>query len=159
MTVKDIIKLLVENKGWYLVRLRGSHRQFKLRNHKKRVTINCKMEKVIHESTVDHILKHCFDTDSIVVKNNYKITIEKSPNCYSIRCDDLPGCVAVGDTIKETKELMMDSVRLHLEGLKQDGIICPDPSEASALFKLEEEDTVTTKDLSPEWLLCENQVF
>jgi len=42
MRVREMIKFLVENKGWYLVRVCGCHRQFKLRSKKSRLTINNK---------------------------------------------------------------------------------------------------------------------
>ena len=136
MKVREVIKFLVENNGWYLVRICGSHRQFKLRQNKSRVTINCRMDKDLPEGALYYSLKHCFDSQDAVGKDHYEIIIEQSPNCYSAYCPDLPGCVAVGDTIEETKELMMDSVRIHLEGLRQDGVIFSDPGETSAFFEL-----------------------
>jgi predicted RNase H-like HicB family nuclease/predicted RNA binding protein YcfA (HicA-like mRNA interferase family) len=136
MKVREVIKFLVENNGWYLVRICGSHRQFKLRSKKSRLTINCKMDKELPEGALYYSLKHCFDSQEVIHKEHYEITIEQSNDCYSAYCPDLPGCVAVGDTLEETKELMLDSVRLHLEGLKQDGVLVSEPGSTSAFFEI-----------------------
>ena len=136
MTVREVIKFLVENNGWYLVRICGSHRQFKLRSKKSRLTINCKMDKDLPEGALFYSLKQCLESQRIINKEHYEITIEQSGNCFSAYCPDLPGCVAVGDTLEETKELMLDSVRLHLEGLRQDGVLVAEPGNTSAFFEI-----------------------
>jgi predicted RNase H-like HicB family nuclease len=38
---------------------------------------------------------------------------------------DLPGCVAVGETLEEVKQLIAEAVIFHLEGLKEDGLTVP----------------------------------
>ena len=136
MKVREVIKFLVENNGWYLVRISGSHRQFKLRSKRSRLTINCKMDKELPEGALFYSLKHCFDHEEVTQKDHYEITIEQSHNCFSAYCPDLPGCVAVGDTLEETKELMLDSLRLHLEGLRQDGVLVAEPVNTSAFFEI-----------------------
>ena len=136
MKVREVIKFLVENNGWYLVRICGSHRQFKLRSKKQRVTLNCMMDKILPEGALYYSLKHCFGTETITERDHYEITVEKSQNCYSAYCPDLPGCVAVGNTLDETKELMLSSVRIHLEGLRQDGIIQKEPDSTSTFFDI-----------------------
>jgi predicted RNase H-like HicB family nuclease/predicted RNA binding protein YcfA (HicA-like mRNA interferase family) len=138
MRVREMIKFLVENKGWYLVRICGCHRQFKLRSKKSRLTINCRMDKEIGEGALYHSINQCFDAEEIISKDQYEITIEESSNCYSAYCLDLPGCVVVGDTVEETKELMIGAVKLHLEGLKQEGLVVPDPGNAATYFELKQ---------------------
>ena len=66
----------------------------------------------------------------------YLVVYEKGSRSYGAYVPDLPGCVAVGDTLEETKELMLGSVRLHLEGLKQDGVLVSDPGNTSAFFEI-----------------------
>src|SRR3990172_8323978 len=90
MKVREVIKFLVENNGWYLVRICGSHRQFKLRSKKSRLTINCKMDKGLPEGALYYSLKHCFDSQEVIQKEHYEITIEQSNDCYSAYCPDLP---------------------------------------------------------------------
>ena len=136
MKVREVIKFLVENNGWYLVRICGSHRQFKLRSKKQRVTLNCMMDKELPEGALYYSLKHCFDTEAITERDHYEITVERSQNCYSAYCPDLPGCVAVGETLDETKELMLSSVKLHLEGLRQDGLIAHEMDNTSTFFDI-----------------------
>lgn len=138
MRVREMIKFLVENKGWYLVRVCGCHRQFKLRSKKSRLTINCRMDMEIAEGALYHSINQCFDAKEIISKDQYEVTIEESSNCYSAYCSDLPGCVVVGDTVEETKELMIGAVKLHLEGLKQEGLLVPDPGNAATYFELKQ---------------------
>ena len=138
MKVREMIKCLVENQGWYLVRICGCHRQFKLRRKKNRVTINCKMDKELPDSALSYSINYPLESVRVTVRDQYSITIEQSENCYSAYCPDLPGCVAVGDTVEETKELMMGAVKLHLEGLKQDGVLALQGEEPDTQFELKQ---------------------
>jgi predicted RNase H-like HicB family nuclease/predicted RNA binding protein YcfA (HicA-like mRNA interferase family) len=138
MRVREMIKFLVENKGWYLVRVCGCHRQFKLRSKKSRLTINSRMDMELAEGALYHSINQCFDAKEIISKDQYEVTIEESSNCYSAYSSDLPGCVVVGDTVEETKELMIGAVKLHLEGLKQEGLLVPDPRNAATYFELKQ---------------------
>lgn len=138
MKVREMIKCLVENQGWYLVRICGCHRQFKLRSKKNRVTINCKMDKELPDSALSYSINYPLESVWVTVRDQYSITIEQSENCYSAYCPDLPGCVAVGDTVEETKELMMGAVKLHLEGLKQDGVLALQGEEPDTQFELKQ---------------------
>ena len=56
MKVREAIKL-VESVGWYLVRTRGSHRQYKHPNKKGLVTIPGKMKDDLAPATINSILK------------------------------------------------------------------------------------------------------
>jgi predicted RNase H-like HicB family nuclease len=38
---------------------------------------------------------------------------------------DLPGCIAVGETIRETERLIKEAIGFHLEGLRADGLTVP----------------------------------
>lgn len=58
----------------------------------------------------------------------YAIVIEKAEGNYSAYVPDLPGCIATGSTIKEVEAEMGEAIRLHLEGLAQDGLPVPQPS-------------------------------
>ena len=51
----------------------------------------------------------------------YAIIIEKSENNYGAWAPDLPGCVAVGDTVEEVQQLMREAIELHLAGMREDG--------------------------------------
>ncbi|MGH2373933.1 MAG: type II toxin-antitoxin system HicA family toxin [bacterium] len=56
MKVRDLIRLL-EDDGWYLVRTRGSHRQFKHRTNAGTVTVAGKTGVDIPPGTLNAILK------------------------------------------------------------------------------------------------------
>ncbi len=58
----------------------------------------------------------------------YAIVIEKGKGNYSAYVPDLPGCVAVGDTIEETQRVIQEAIEFHIEGLRADGQPVPEPS-------------------------------
>ena len=58
----------------------------------------------------------------------YAVVIEKAEGNYSAFVPDLPGCVAVGDTVKEVEREIRDAIRFHIEGLKEDGLPVPEPT-------------------------------
>ena len=58
----------------------------------------------------------------------YAVVIEKGQSNYSAYVPDLPGCVAVGDTIEETQREIQGAIEFHLEGMRADGLPIPAPS-------------------------------
>ncbi len=56
MKVKDVIKL-IETDGWYLVNIKGSHRQFEHPIKKGKVTIAGKPSDDVKKGTLNSILK------------------------------------------------------------------------------------------------------
>jgi len=56
MKVRDIIKIL-EDDGWYLVAIRGSHRQYKHATKRGRVTIAGHANHDVAAGTLNSILK------------------------------------------------------------------------------------------------------
>jgi len=58
----------------------------------------------------------------------YAVIIEKSEPGFGAYVPDLPGCVALGETLSETEQLIREAVEFHLEGLREDGIPVPEPS-------------------------------
>ena len=58
----------------------------------------------------------------------YAIVIEKGPTSYGAYVPDLPGCVAVAKSAAKAKKLIAEAVRLHLDGLREDGLPIPEPS-------------------------------
>ena len=55
----------------------------------------------------------------------YLVIIEKSPSSFSAYTPDLPGCVAIGETIEEVEERFHAALRLHLDGLEKDDLPFP----------------------------------
>jgi predicted RNase H-like HicB family nuclease len=60
----------------------------------------------------------------------YAIVIEKANDNYSAYVPDLPGCIATGDTVREVEVEIGEAIRLHVEGLIEDGLPVP---EATAI--------------------------
>jgi predicted RNase H-like HicB family nuclease len=58
----------------------------------------------------------------------YAVVIEKSASGFGAYVPDLPGCVAVAETLSETEQLIREAIEFHLEGLLEDGIHVPEPS-------------------------------
>ena len=56
MKVREVIKL-IEDDGWYLVRTRGSHRQFKHPEKPGVVTVSGNLEKDVPPGTLNSVLK------------------------------------------------------------------------------------------------------
>jgi predicted RNase H-like HicB family nuclease len=63
-----------------------------------------------------------------MAKVSYAVIIEQGDGNLSAYAPDLPGCVAVGDTIEETMREMTEAIEFHLEGLQADGLPIPKPS-------------------------------
>jgi predicted RNase H-like HicB family nuclease len=58
----------------------------------------------------------------------YAIVIEKADRSYSAYVPDLPGCIAVGDTVPEVQQLIREAIEFHLAGMREDGEAIPPPS-------------------------------
>ncbi|MBZ0281851.1 MAG: type II toxin-antitoxin system HicA family toxin [Anaerolineae bacterium] len=56
MKVREAIAIL-ENDGWYLARVKGSHRQYKHPSKKGVVTVPGNLSKTLHPKTLGSILK------------------------------------------------------------------------------------------------------
>jgi predicted RNase H-like HicB family nuclease len=57
----------------------------------------------------------------------YAVVIEAGDANFSAYVPDLPGCVAVGETIEETTREIGEAVQFHLEGMREDGLPIPPP--------------------------------
>lgn len=56
----------------------------------------------------------------------YLIIIEKAEGNWGAYAPDLPGCVALGDTVEETVKLMREAMDLHLSAMAEDGDPIPE---------------------------------
>ena len=66
----------------------------------------------------------------------YAIVIEKAKGNYSAYVPDLPGCIAVGDTLEEVEEAMREAIEFHLEGMQQEGLPVSEPTSISKMLEL-----------------------
>ena len=60
--------------------------------------------------------------------NKYAIVIEKAEQNYSAYAPDVPGCIATGATVEETRRKLMEALASHLELMRKAGEPIPQPS-------------------------------
>jgi predicted RNase H-like HicB family nuclease len=58
----------------------------------------------------------------------YTVIYEKGPTSWGAYVPDLPGVISVGDSREEVEQLIQEAIELHLEGLREEGIVIPSPS-------------------------------
>jgi predicted RNase H-like HicB family nuclease len=58
----------------------------------------------------------------------YAVVLEKAEENSSAYAPDLPGCVAVGDTLEEVKQNIKEAIAYHLAALQADGLAIPKPT-------------------------------
>jgi len=58
----------------------------------------------------------------------YVVVIEKAEGNYSAYVPDLPGCIAVGDSIDECEASIQEAIEFHIRGLREDGLDVPQPT-------------------------------
>ncbi|MCY7393532.1 MAG: type II toxin-antitoxin system HicB family antitoxin, partial [Leptolyngbyaceae cyanobacterium CAN_BIN12] len=56
------------------------------------------------------------------------VVIEAAEGNYSAYVPDLPGCVAVGDTVEDIQQMIREAIEFHLEGMRLNGERIPEPS-------------------------------
>lgn len=61
----------------------------------------------------------------------YAIILEKTGTGYSAYAPDLPGCIAAGDTYDETVQLMREAIDFHIEGMRRNGEVVPEPTSVA----------------------------
>jgi predicted RNase H-like HicB family nuclease len=64
-------------------------------------------------------------------KLQYLVRISKDPESdWGASVPDLPGCVATGKTLDSTLRRIQTGIRLHLQGMREDGLKPPRPRHA-----------------------------
>ena len=58
----------------------------------------------------------------------YTVISESGKRNWSAYVPDLPGCVATGDTLSETEQMILEAIDFHLEGMAAHGEPIPDPT-------------------------------
>ncbi len=58
----------------------------------------------------------------------YAIVVERAARNYAAYVPDLPGCVATAATREELDRRIQGAIKLHLEGMAEDGVPAPEPS-------------------------------
>jgi predicted RNase H-like HicB family nuclease len=68
--------------------------------------------------------------------HRFLVIIEKAGKNFSAYCPDLPGCVATGDTYPEAEALMREALKLHIDGLRKEGLPVPEPAAQAEYMAL-----------------------
>lgn len=62
----------------------------------------------------------------------YAVIFEKSETTFGAYVPDLPGCIAVGESLAEAKTLIAQAMKQHLAELKNEGHSAPEPMSVVA---------------------------
>jgi predicted RNase H-like HicB family nuclease len=116
LKVRDVIRE-VEADGWRLLRTRGSHRQFKHSLNPGLVTVA--------SGTKEHSKTGGTQTLNTV---RYAVIIEQGDESYGASVPDLPGCIAVAETLEEVESMIREAIDFHIEGLREEGMQVPIPT-------------------------------
>lgn len=57
----------------------------------------------------------------------YTVILEKGETSYGAFVPDLPGCIAAGGSKEEALDLIKEAIAFHIEGLKEEGEVIPEP--------------------------------
>ncbi len=63
--------------------------------------------------------------------HRFLIVIEKAKANYSAYSPDLPGCIATGKTKATAERNMRTAIKMHLAGMREDGMLLPRASAAA----------------------------
>lgn len=66
----------------------------------------------------------------------YNVVLEKAERNWSAYSPDVLGCIATGRTPEETLTRYREALRMHIEGLKEDGLPVPQPAARAARGEL-----------------------
>lgn len=58
----------------------------------------------------------------------FLVIAEEGPDGFSAYVPDLPGCVTVGESIREVETNIREAIELYLEGMAEKGLPVPVPS-------------------------------
>jgi predicted RNase H-like HicB family nuclease len=58
----------------------------------------------------------------------YLVIIRRTGTGYSVDVPDLPGCVATGTTVEHARQMIAESIEMHLDLMQQSGETIPAPS-------------------------------
>lgn len=62
----------------------------------------------------------------------YLVVLERTTTGFGVYIPDLPGCVSTGSTREEAETNAREAIRLHLDGLREEGQPIPPPSSVAA---------------------------
>ena len=67
----------------------------------------------------------------------YVAVLRKTPSSdFGVEFLDLPGCFSACSTLEEAKAMASEALRLHLDGLEEDELAVPQPSDLDAVEQM-----------------------
>lgn len=66
----------------------------------------------------------------------FLIVVEPTLTGFSAYFPDLPGCVSTGRTREEIEQNMREAIAFHLDGLREEGQVVPEPQTYSAYVEI-----------------------
>lgn len=66
----------------------------------------------------------------------YTVVYERTSRNYSAYVPDLPGCVAAAKTKAETRRLIHDAIKMHIEAMREAGEPIPQPGTSTELVEV-----------------------
>jgi predicted RNase H-like HicB family nuclease len=66
----------------------------------------------------------------------FAVVYEKTPRNYSAYVPDLPGCVAAAKTKAETRRLIHEAIKMHVEAMREAGHTLPEPGASIELVEV-----------------------
>jgi predicted RNase H-like HicB family nuclease/predicted RNA binding protein YcfA (HicA-like mRNA interferase family) len=136
MKISEII-LLLEQDGWKLKRVSGSHRHFVHQAKPGLVNRSGQAERYLEtEDWIEH--PEAGGLAKGAAMTGYVVVFEGDDDSgYSAYSPDLPGVVAAGATRPETETLMIEAMAAHITMLREAGQPVPEPSEAASVVILD----------------------
>jgi predicted RNase H-like HicB family nuclease len=67
----------------------------------------------------------------------YAVIFEKGATSYGAYVPDLPGRVAVGESLEEVKRLIREAIAFHLDGLREEGLPIQEPTTLAEYVEAE----------------------
>ena len=109
--------------GWRLKNQEGSHRQLVHPTKTGKVTVNGHPSDERNETGKDEMTK-------------YAVIYEPTTTGYSAFAPDLPGCIATGRTLEQTRKRTHDAIDAHLKTMREDGDPIPSPSHVADMLEV-----------------------
>lgn len=66
----------------------------------------------------------------------YTVIFEKGPTSWGAYVPDLPGCISVGDSLEEVRQLIAEAIEFHIEGLREEGLEVPPPVSSAGQIEI-----------------------
>ena len=133
MKVHEIIKLL-ERDGWYLVRAKGSHRQFQHDSKQGTITVPGKYSSDAPKGTAKKSSSRQGSSKRRRIEAmKYVAVLERAPTNYGGFVPDVPGATGIADTREATLRSLAEGLALAIQDLTERGLPIPPPSDRADL--------------------------